>query len=721
MRIAMSGLNVGQEIGAYTIEAHIASGGMGGVYRARHRTMDRVAALKTLLPHHADDAAIIERLRREARSIAALRHPNIVEIYDAQFETHPYFIAMAYAPNGTLFARLRELRKQHARMDEREAIDIARQIASGLAYAHRAGIIHRDIKPSNILIDADGRCVVSDFGIAVRNSDQTRLTEDFAAMGTPDYTSPEQARGEKPDARTDIYALGTLLYEMLAGNAPYASDTPWTVINKHMTAPPPDLLEARPNATPALRDVIVKAMAKNPADRFPSCDALLAALDAIREGRDPRLSPAAASEPTLAFSASKATVASAPAASRNAVSPMVLLSAAGLIVGLLGVGIAIYALLSTRAPQTPVAQATTVAPKEISAPTTPATSRPELIAASTATALPAAPTPTAPLQPTLDTITTARNRANDVADDDFVNGWEDWSWGGTLVSFVADVPSHSGNRYIRAKFKEQFGGLQFGRANPVSLDGVSEIEFFVRASDDGPVSFQVELSDNQTILGRSDTISISDPLSWQRVAVSIGQTNTQISQIKLIAMDEALNRNFYVDAVRLVRTAPQASSEGGCGVGLTREVWLNNSGSAIKEIPVSRAPDVVDIVIMLESLRTGEYFSERLSGYICAPRDGDYVFSIASDDSSELWLSTDASQDSLRRIAEVKLWTRQRQWDKEPGQRSTPIKLRGGQRYFVQVLHKQGEQGSHVAVAWEGPDIPLSVIGTGALAPLPRK
>jgi hypothetical protein len=154
---------------------------------------------------------------------------------------------------------------------------------------------------------------------------------------------------------------------------------------------------------------------------------------------------------------------------------------------------------------------------------------------------------------------------------------------------------------------------------------------------------------------------------------------------------------------------------------LTREVWLDNSGSAIKEIPVSRAPDVVDIVIMLESLRTGEYFSERLSGYICAPRDGDYVFSIASDDSSELWLSTDASQDSLRRIAEVKLWTRQRQWDKEPGQRSAPIKLRGGQRYFVQVLHKQGEQGSHVAVAWEGPDIPLSVIGTGALAPLPRK
>jgi eukaryotic-like serine/threonine-protein kinase len=723
----MSGLTVGQDIGAYKIEAHIASGGMGGVYRARHRTIDRVAALKTLLPQHADDEALIERLKREARAIAALRHPNIVEIYDAQFDTQPFFIAMAFASNGTLFARLRELRKQNARMTETEAIDITQQIASALAYAHRAGIIHRDIKPSNILIDADGRSVVSDFGIAVRDSDQTRLTEDFAAMGTPDYTSPEQARGEKPDARTDIYALGTLLYEMLAGNAPYASDTPWSVISKHMTAPPPDLLEVRPNATPALRDVIVKAMAKEPGARFANCDDMIAALNAIRDGRDPQLTLSRGSfDNTLPLGMPSAATAARqpqprPAPRRNA-SPMLVLSITGLVVGLLGVGIAMYALFSTRNAQPEPAAAVAAAATAPAAVATPiaATPAPAAIAASqpesTATALPAQPAPTA-LRPAAESG--AVLATDEILGDDFLNGWEDWSWGGTTVSLVSDVPPHSGRAVIKAQYKEQFGGLQFGRAQPISLNGALAIELFVRASDDGPVNVQIELSDDKVVVGRSDTIAISDTANWQRVRIAINQTDGALGQIKLIAMDETTNRAFFVDDVRIIRGEAIATASG-CGTGATREIWLNASGAAITDVPTNRAPDAVDSVRTLESLRQGVFFAERIRGYICPARDGDYTFSIASDDGGQLSLSTNESPDNLSVIASVKLWTLQRQWDKEPTQRSAPVKLRAGQRYYFEVLHKQGEQGSHIEVAWQGPELPFGVIESDALAPIQR-
>jgi eukaryotic-like serine/threonine-protein kinase len=737
----MAGLTVGQEIGAYTIEAHIASGGMGGVYRARHRTIDRVAALKTLLPQHADDEALIERLKREARAIAALRHPNIVEIYDAQFDTQPFFIAMAYAPHGTLYSRLRELRKQNGRMSEADAIDITRQIASALAYAHRAGIIHRDIKPSNILIDADGRSVVSDFGIAVRDSDQTRLTEDFAAMGTPDYTSPEQARGEKPDARTDIYALGTLLYEMLAGNAPYASDTPWSVINKHMTAPPPDLLEVRPNATPALRDLIVKAMAKEPGARFASCDDMIAAIDIIRDGRDPQIATTVgsidATQPMNApVAPARASVPKAPGATpqpppQRAISPMMALSITGLLVGLLGVGIAIYTLLSTRsaspepisiaaaAPTTP----STPPPATLIVATTAASTQTATDIAPTATALPAPPSPTTPAVATAPAAATIASSSavlatDEVLGDDFLNGWEDWSWGGTSVAIVSDVPPHSGRKVIKAQFKEQFGGLQFGRQQPISMNGAVAVELFVRASEDGPVNIQIELTNDKVLVGRSDTIAISDSENWQSVRISVNPTSTSLGQIKVIAMDEQAGRAFFVDDVRIVRSA--AATDTGCGAGATRDVWLNASGAGLKDIPTDRAPDQTDSVLTLESFRQGEFFAERIRGYLCPARDGDYIFFIASDDSGQLSLSTDESPANLNAIASVKLWTLQSQWDKESSQRSAPVKLRAGQRYYFEVLHKQGEQGSHVEVAWQGPELPFGVIAASALAPAQR-
>ena len=201
----MDTLTPGTQLGQYQIVDKVATGGFGTVYRARHLTMQRDVALKVLLPNLSEDKQFLERFRREAQATAALRHPHIVEIYDANNVGSHHFLAMEFLLGGNLQGQLQQLRDQHKLMPVDEALRAVRQIASALDYAHTKGFVHRDIKPSNILLDEHGRYVLTDFGIVSAQDARTKLTMNAAALGTPEYMAPEQAQGKPPDARSDLY------------------------------------------------------------------------------------------------------------------------------------------------------------------------------------------------------------------------------------------------------------------------------------------------------------------------------------------------------------------------------------------------------------------------------------------------------------------------------------------------------------------------------------
>ncbi len=286
----MSTLAPGTRVGPYEVLAKVATGGMGIVYRARHRTMQRDAALKVLLPSLVEDAEFIQRLHREAKAVAALRHPNIVEIYDANIEEEPYYLAMEYLPGGSLQAKLMQLRDRGQRMSERDALSVARQLASALDFAHTKGFVHRDIKPSNVLIAEDGRYVLTDFGIAAMQQG-TKLTKTAVSMGTPEYMSPEQAQGRTLDRRSDLYSLGVMLYEMFTGSVPFTADTPLGVAFKHVKEAPPAVSKLRSDLTPGAKTVIDRALAKKPEDRFQSAVEFIAAIDRVVQTKPTRKSP----------------------------------------------------------------------------------------------------------------------------------------------------------------------------------------------------------------------------------------------------------------------------------------------------------------------------------------------------------------------------------------------------------------------------------------------
>lgn len=266
-------------MGQYQIVEKIAAGGFGTVYRARHLTMQRDVALKLLLPNLSEDKQFLERFRREAQATAALRHPHIVEIYDANNVGSRHFLAMEFLSGGSLQTRLNELREQKKLMPVDEALRAVRQIASALDYAHAKGFVHRDIKPSNILLDESGRYVLTDFGIVAAQDARTKLTMNAAALGTPEYMAPEQAQGKSPDGRSDIYALGVVLYEMLTGAPPFTADTPWGVVYKHIKEPPPPISRLRPELPAAVKSVIDRSLAKDPNARFQTAAQMVAAID----------------------------------------------------------------------------------------------------------------------------------------------------------------------------------------------------------------------------------------------------------------------------------------------------------------------------------------------------------------------------------------------------------------------------------------------------------
>src|SRR5580698_10037650 len=274
----------------YELTHLIARGGMAQVYRAHDRLLDRPVALKVLFPELSVDRAFVERFRREAQAAANLSHPNIGPVFDWGEDSGTYFIVMEFVDGRPLSALLRAT----GAIDSVRAAEIGAPVAAALSYAHRHGVIHRDVKPGNVLITEDGQVKVTDFGIARAVNTEESLTQTGAVMGTAAYFSPEQAEGLGVDARSDIYSLGVVLYEMAVGRPPFTGDSPVAVASKHVRDQPVLPREANPTVPPALEAVIMKAMAKNPDDRYASAEELRADLLRFADGR-----PVEAADPGL--------------------------------------------------------------------------------------------------------------------------------------------------------------------------------------------------------------------------------------------------------------------------------------------------------------------------------------------------------------------------------------------------------------------------------------
>lgn len=267
----------GRTLGRYRVLEPLGHGGMAWVYRAYHPQLDRYVAIKVLRSDLVDDEEFLARFQREARAVAGLRHPHIVQVFDFDVDDDAYYMVMELLEGDTLTSRLNDYRVRGEQMPLGEAVRILLDVLDGLAYAHSEGMIHRDLKPSNILLTKRGQAVVGDFGIA-HMVGGTRYTNTGALMGTPEYMAPEQGLQGQCDARSDIYSVGVILYEVLTQHVPFEAETPLAVLMKHVNDPLPLPRESNPDIPPALERVVLKAMAKHPEDRYPSAETMAEAL-----------------------------------------------------------------------------------------------------------------------------------------------------------------------------------------------------------------------------------------------------------------------------------------------------------------------------------------------------------------------------------------------------------------------------------------------------------
>jgi beta-lactam-binding protein with PASTA domain/predicted Ser/Thr protein kinase len=263
--------------GRYRVISRLGSGGMADVYLAQDQLLGRDVAVKVLHHHFAEDQEFVERFRREASSAAALSHPNIVAIFDRGEWNGTYYIAMEYVAGRPLKALVRE----RGALDPATAIEIVIQILRAARFAHRRGVIHRDLKPHNVILDEEGRARVTDFGIARAGASDMTLTGSI--MGTAQYLSPEQAQGLAVTAAADLYSIGVILYELLTGVVPFEGETAVAIAFKQVSAEPLAPSALNPALPPALDAVVLRALAKDPAQRFADADELIAALEHVRQ------------------------------------------------------------------------------------------------------------------------------------------------------------------------------------------------------------------------------------------------------------------------------------------------------------------------------------------------------------------------------------------------------------------------------------------------------
>ncbi len=289
-----------KQIGKYEIKELLGRGGMGEVYKAYHPALQRDVAIKMIHTHIATDPEAIDRFRREARIVAALRHPGIVQVHDFDIEGDTFYMVMEFVPGQTLESRLRAIHAQNERMPLPEALRLFQLIGQAVTYAHSQGVVHLDLKPGNVLLFSppggprgDGvtegeqgnrrrarQPILADFGLS-KIIGAERMADPGTISGTPSYISPEQCLGQVGDERSDIYSLGIMLYQLTTGALPFSGDTPVALIFKHIDEPPPPPRSLNPDLPEALEHLIQKTLAKNPTDRYQSAGAMLEALDEV--------------------------------------------------------------------------------------------------------------------------------------------------------------------------------------------------------------------------------------------------------------------------------------------------------------------------------------------------------------------------------------------------------------------------------------------------------
>jgi serine/threonine-protein kinase len=260
----------------YELEELVGTGGMSSVYRAHDRLLDRKVALKVLHEQYTTDADYVERFRREARSVAALSHPNIVTVIDRGEHDGRQFIVFEYVEGENL----KRLIQRRGPAPVTTALELATQVARGLSFAHQQGYVHRDVKPQNVLLNGDGRAKVTDFGIARSLDVQHGMTQTGTVLGTSDYIAPEQAQGQRVDEHTDVYSLGVVLYELLTNEVPFPGENFVAVAMRHINEAPPSIRDKRPDVSPRLEAAVQRAMAKQPEERFETMDDFRKELDA---------------------------------------------------------------------------------------------------------------------------------------------------------------------------------------------------------------------------------------------------------------------------------------------------------------------------------------------------------------------------------------------------------------------------------------------------------
>jgi predicted Ser/Thr protein kinase len=253
----------------YELEELVGTGGMSSVFRAHDRQLDRRVAIKVLHEHYAEDPEYLERFRREARAVAKLSHPNIVTVIDRGDDGGRQYIVFEHVEGENL----KELVLRSGRLSVRRALELALDVADGLAFAHDHGLVHRDVKPQNVLLSREGEVKVTDFGIARSLHMDHGVTQTGTVLGTGEYLAPEQASGKPVSAATDVYSLGVVLWELLAGDVPFVGENFVAVALRHVNEPAPSLRERRPDVTPRLEAAVDRALAKDPAHRFPSMTA----------------------------------------------------------------------------------------------------------------------------------------------------------------------------------------------------------------------------------------------------------------------------------------------------------------------------------------------------------------------------------------------------------------------------------------------------------------